>query len=255
MRWAVLIAVWALASPPISEVSLRPRAFAADKVTKETFGHGGKTRTYYLLVPESAKKQSPAPLLVMLHGSTRIGKSLTDHWESLAKKEGIILAAPDSIRREGWDMVDDGPDFLYALVEMLRIQHDVDPRRIYLFGHSAGAIQALTMAVLESEYFAAVAAHAGTLPPGVVPYIERTARKTPVGIWVGTEDPQFPLNAVRATRDALNAHGFGASLTEIRGHTHQYYDRASDINKQVWAFLQTQKLEADPKFQRYEIPR
>src|SRR5215208_935416 len=39
-------------------------AGAADKMTKETFVSGGQTRTYYLLVPQAAKKAAPAPLLV-----------------------------------------------------------------------------------------------------------------------------------------------------------------------------------------------
>ena len=50
-------------------------AGAADKMTKETFVSGGQTRTYYLLVPEAAKKAAPAPLLVLLHGSGRDGRS------------------------------------------------------------------------------------------------------------------------------------------------------------------------------------
>jgi poly(3-hydroxybutyrate) depolymerase len=61
---------------------------AADKMTKETFGSGGRTRTYYLLVPEAAKKAGSPPLVVLLHGSGRDGKSLVEKWEPLAKKEG-----------------------------------------------------------------------------------------------------------------------------------------------------------------------
>lgn len=45
----------------------------ADKMTKETFGSGGRTRTYYLLVPEAAKKAGSPQLVVLLHGSGRPG--------------------------------------------------------------------------------------------------------------------------------------------------------------------------------------
>jgi poly(3-hydroxybutyrate) depolymerase len=34
-------------------------AQAAEKVAKETFGSGGKTRTYYLFVPDRAKEKGP----------------------------------------------------------------------------------------------------------------------------------------------------------------------------------------------------
>jgi poly(3-hydroxybutyrate) depolymerase len=227
---------------------------AAD-AKKETFGSGGRNRTYYLYVPDSAKAKAPVPLIVLLHGSGRNGKTLTDHWEALAKKEGFIIAAPDALTPEAWRIPEDGPDFLYDLVELLTTQHEaIDRRRVYLFGHSAGAIHSLVMGLLESEYFAAVAVHAGALAQGNYPAIDSAVRKIPMAIWVGTNDPFFPLAAVRATRDVLNARGFKTELTEIHGHTHNYYGRASDINRKVWEFLQTSRLDADPKYQRYAIP-
>ena len=229
-------------------------AFAApqlDKSVKDTFGAGGRSRTYYRYVPSKATPEAPAPLLVLLHGSGRDGPSLLNPWIPLAKENGIVLVAPDANVRQHWSMNEDGPDFLYALIEMIRVQHPVDPRRIYLFGHSAGAVHSLTMALLESEYFAAVAVHAGSLPDQVIPFIDKAPRKTPVAIWVGTEDAFFPLPQVRATRDAFNTRGFNLELTEIGGHNHWYYNRAGDINKKVWAFLQKHRLASDPKYQAY----
>jgi poly(3-hydroxybutyrate) depolymerase len=230
-------------------------AAAADKVTKETFGSGGRTRTYYLLIPESAKKSGPPPLIVLLHGSGRDGKSLIDPWTPLAKKEGFVIVAPDAMTPQGWRVPDDGPDFLHDLVELLASQIDIDRRRVYIFGHSAGAGHGLVMALLESEYFAAVAVHAGALPESSYSLIERAPRKTPIAIWVGTNDALFPLSVVRATRDALKAQGFRPELTEIPGHTHWYYDTAGDINKKVWAYLRQFDLPNEPKYERYPFFR
>lgn len=243
LRLTLLAAVLAAALPPQQ----------VDKSVRETFGAGGRSRTYYRYVPSKATAESPAPLLLLLHGSGRDGRSLLDPWVPFAKENGIVLVAPESVTRQVWSMRDDGPDFFYALIEMIRLQYPVDPRRIYLFGHSAGAVHGLAMALLESEYFAAVAVHAGSLPEQMTSYIERAPRKTPIGIWVGTDDAFFPLPQVRATRAALNSHGFGAELTEIRGHTHAYYGRAANINRQVWAFLEKHRLNDDPKYQAYQI--
>jgi poly(3-hydroxybutyrate) depolymerase len=225
-------------------------AGGADKMTRETFVHGGRTRTYYLLVPQAAKKAAPAPLVVLLHGSGRDGRSLLEKWESLAKKEGIILLAPDANVSAGWSMSEDGPAFLRELIEMLKPQLDIDGRRVYLFGHSAGAGHALVMALFESEYLAAVAVHAGAMHESAFPFIERATRKTPIGIWIGTNDNLFPLKVVRATRDALKAGGFEPEMTEIPGHTHWYYDRAPDINRKAWAFLRQHVLPNEPKHAR-----
>jgi poly(3-hydroxybutyrate) depolymerase len=230
-------------------------AQAAEKVTRETFGSGGKTRTYYLFVPEKAKANAPAPLVVLLHGSGRIGESLTSWWQKIAAEEGFIIVAPDSTVRQGWAMLEDGPEFLYSLVEMLRVQFDVDSRRIYLFGHSAGAVHGLIMGLLEPDYFAAVAVHAGALPPEDMTYADRPGRRVPMAIWVGTQDALFPLSLVRATKEALTTRGFPVELTELTGHTHDYYSRAPQINKAVWSFLQKHKLDDEPRFQRYAFTR
>ena len=227
---------------------------AAAKTTKESVTSGGVSRPYYLTVPDKPPS-SPMPLIVLLHGSGRDGKSLLTYWEKLADKEAIVLVGAEATVREGWGMRDDGPQFLYDLVESVKAQRSIDPKRVYLFGHSAGAIHALAMAVLESEYFAAVAVHAGILDAPYTPFIERAPRKTPIGIWVGTRDPLFPVEAVRRTRDELSANGFKVQLTEIPGHTHRYYDRGAEINKEAWAFLKEHALPGEPKFQVYDIPK
>ena len=224
----------------------------AQNITKETLDFDGGKRTFYLFVPDKLESK-PAPLIITLHSSGRDGRILVDHWKSLASKEGTILAGPDATKREEWNTGDDGPAFLHALTEHLKSKQPVDPKRVYLFGHSAGAIHGLAMGVLESEYFAAIAAHAGVLPQEYAPYAKQAPRKIPLGMWVGTNDRFFPLENVRQTRDALVHLGFPTELTEIKGHTHDYYGRSGEINKAAWAFLQKQRLESEPKYQEYII--
>lgn len=225
----------------------------AERIVKETIRSQGKQRTYYLFVPETVSTATRAPLLVLLHGSGRNGLSLVEKWKELAKKEGVIIVGPDSLDSRGWKIPEDGPDFIHELVEFLKAKYSVNPRRVYLFGHSAGAGQALHLALLESEYFAATAVHAGALRADDNSYIERAQRKMPIAIFVGTNDQLFPLPVVRATRDALNAHGFNSELTEITGHTHWYYDRAPEINRNAWEFLKNHELVEEPRYEQYRL--
>jgi len=225
----------------------------AQQVNKEITNLGGKARAYYLFVPDKLNTDHPAPLLVLLHGSGRNGASLADKWKDLAKKEGIILVAPDAITTEGWRSPVDGPDFLHDLITELLAKYPIDARRIYLFGHSAGASFALYMALYESEYFAAAAIHAGALTPEDGPIVERAKRKIPIHIAVGTVDRFFPLAAVRDTRDMLNNNGFNAQLIEMPGHDHWYYDLAPKINATAWTFLKEQKLADEPRYQKYSF--
>jgi poly(3-hydroxybutyrate) depolymerase len=221
----------------------------------ETITSGGRQRTYHLYVPPAAGAD-PLPLVVLLHGSGRHGDSLIDPWKSLAKSEKVVLVAPDSLNPAGWTTPDDGPDFVYDVVEAVKKSRRIDGRAVYLFGHSAGAVFGLSMGLLESRYFAAVAVHAGAFRDrGEFVYVAQAKRKIPFAVWVGTEDRFFPVASVRATRDAFAAEGLPFELTEIRGHDHNYYARAGDINKQAWAFLKTRVLGTDPEYERYEFSR
>ena len=233
-------------------LSFTPAA-AKDDITKELITSKGKSRAYYLYVPATIKASSPVPLIVMLHGSGHVGMSLVEKWKDLAKKEGIIIAGPDSTDPSSWSSPKDGPDFLHDLVEELKTKYPINPRRVYLFGHSAGAIFALEMSMLESQYFAATAIHAGALPPGDNDVIDLAKRKIPIFIQVGDSDQYFPLKLVRNTRDALNAKGFSVELTEMPGHDHWYYDLAPKINLKAWEFLKIHELETDPVYQTFQF--
>jgi poly(3-hydroxybutyrate) depolymerase len=228
-------------------------AAASDEITKELITSKGKTRAYYLYVPATVKASSPAPLIVMLHGSGRVGMSLVEKWKDLAKKEGFIIAGPDSTDTRVWGMPQDGPDYLRDLVEELKAKYPINPRRVYLFGHSAGAIFALEMSLMESQYFAATAIHAGALAPDDRDLIDSAKRKIPIFIQVGDSDQSFPLKVVRATRDLLNLKGFAVELTELPNHDHWYYDLAPKINRTAWDFLKKYELESDPIYRKFNF--
>ena len=234
-------------------IMLAAPAAAADKVTREAFQSGGKTRLYFLYVPETLAPDTQAPLLVLLHGSGQDGRSLLDPWKALAKREGLILAAPNSTDKAEWHLKKDGPDFIADLIDVIRSSHPVDLRRLYLFGHSAGALQALLLGLLESEYFAAVGVHAGALSKDTWPMIDLAERKIPLGIWVGDADPLFPREAVRMTQAALEAKGLPVRVRTIDNHTHNYYQRSDGVNAEVWAFLKVHRLDHNPKFKEYDI--
>lgn len=225
-------------------------AFAAAKPEKHSITSLGTDRTYYTFVPE--KLTAPAPLLLLLHGSGRDGMSQIDEWKALAEKEGIILVAPDSANSREWSMNTDGPEFLHEIVEAVRGKYPIDSKRIYLFGHSAGAVFALYMGVMESRYFAAAGVHAGAMGEDFYPYLDLAQRKIPITIWVGTEDPYFKPTLVKATQTELNKHGFDAKVVEIKGHDHNYYAVSKDLNPKIWDFFRANKLDTEASWQVYQ---
>ena len=247
MKFAALFlsaVILALCAQPVS----------SQEIGKELITSKGKKRAYYLFVPD--KLDPSAPLIVLLHGSGRNGISLVEKWKDVAKKEKFLVVGPDALNSQGWNIPADGPDFIHELVEALKARYSINDRRVYLFGHSAGAGQALYLSLLESEYFAATAVHAGALHgPQDSQLIEYAKRKIPIAIYVGTNDSFFPLPVVRATRDALNAKGFNSELTEMKDHTHWYYDRAPEINRNAWEFLKKHQLSGEPVYEEHQFNR
>ena len=226
-------------------------SLAKDDITKELITSNGKQRAYYLYVPTTIKTETPAPLIIMLHGSNRTGVTLVEKWKDYAKKEGFIIAGPDATDLSVWGSPQDGPDYLHDLVEELKSKYPVNPRRVYLFGHSAGATFALEMSLMESQYFAATAIHAGALSNDDMELMDLAKRKIPISIQVGDSDQYFPLKIVRATRDALKGKDFPVELIEIADHDHWYYDKAAKFNQTAWEFLKKYELEGEPRYQKY----
>jgi len=247
-RLAALCLTLSLGIPVFS----RPKG---NGIQRESFTFEGRKSTCYLFVPDSLPTATAAPLIVLLHGAGEDGRSLADPWRDLASREGILLIAPDSEAR--------GPDFIVALVESVRAKVAMNPRRIYLFGHSAGGRLALILSMVESEYFAAAAVHAGKLmgkepAPGFghelrdSELLDGAKRKIPIAMWNGTVDQLVPLAAALATRDMLEMHGFPVEWHEMLGRDHNYYVHSDEVNAAVWKFLRQHELEHQPTFQRYK---
>ncbi|HET9479691.1 MAG TPA: hypothetical protein VFO72_10115 [Pyrinomonadaceae bacterium] len=111
---------------------------------------------------------------------------------------------------------------------------------------------AIHMSLMESQYFAATAIHAGALRGAEeMSLLKLPKRKIPISIQVGDSDQFFSLKVVRETRDALKDAGFPVDLIEIKNHNHWYYDSASKFNQTAWEFLNQHELDADPQYQSY----
>src|SRR6185503_4292385 len=220
------------------------------KITKQTIEFGSKKRVYYLYVPENVASK-PA-LILTLHGSNRDGMSLVEKWKDIADQEGFILAGPNAMDSTKWSPTDDSPEFLREIVEQLKAKYSIDPKRVFLFGHSAGSVYALNLSMSQSEYFAATAVHAGSWRSSEeLALVQLAKRKTPIAIFVGDVDQFFPLDSVKKTEELLKSNQFPVQVTVMKGHDHWYYDLAPDINRNAWAFLKQHSLNAEPKFTQY----
>ena len=125
----------------------------------------------------------------------------------------MIVAGPDATDDKMWVSPQDGPLFLKDVVDDVAKTHPIDGRRMYLFGHSAGANFALQMAMLESEFFAAAAIHAGAVSSDYYSVFDAATRKIPMAICIGTRDQFYPIDVVRGVHEALEKRGIRPALT------------------------------------------
>jgi hypothetical protein len=106
--------------------------------------------------------------------------------------------------------------------------------------------------MLESEYFAGLAVHAGSWrSKEEFVNIELARRKIPIKIIVGDRDNFFSLDSVRATESALKDRQFPIEVKIMKGHDHWYYDLAPEINQDAWSFLKQNTLTAEPHHTQY----
>ena len=141
-----------------------------------------------------------------------------------------------------WDSTRDTPGFFPAIVDQIESRHAVNRRRIYLFGHSAGAAYALFLAVIDSDLFAAAAIHAGSLQTNPIGLFAQAKRKMPIAIWVGDHDSFFPVETVRETKRLFDANGYNVQLSVLAGHDHNYYAISDEINRKAWNFIEKTEM-------------
>ena len=229
-----------------------PGARADDIVHKQTVLVAGAPRTYYVYIPPSISAAAPPPLLVALHGSRGNGRDLIRNWTELADREGLIVVAPNATTPVGWKIRGDGPDYLRSVVDATAAICAIDRRRVYLFGYSAGAVHALTVGLIESEYFAAVAIYAGAwLDARSYTALQFAARKIPVAMVVGDRDEFFPMESVLATKSALEGAGHRVLLAILPVQGHVYERVSAKVNASLWEFLKPVELPDVPKYREY----
>ena len=130
-------------------------------------------------VPTSYDDTTPAPLIVLLHTYGRTGRIQDEYMSlsALADAYGFIMVAPDGTPSEAennplfwnastaccnWDGKDlDDSTYLASLIDAVKANYRIDPKRVFIVGHSNGAFMAHRMAHDHSDVIAAIVSIAG----------------------------------------------------------------------------------------------
>lgn len=132
----------------------------------------GGARPVTLHVPTDYDPVRAYPVLLVLHGAGITGDQQLAYFgfERLVEEQDTLLLAPNGTLTgtptRWWDFIGDTVDdagYLFGVLDEVALHYNVDPRRVYAFGHSNGAAMSHELACLEPSRFAAI----GTLAHGV----------------------------------------------------------------------------------------
>jgi poly(hydroxyalkanoate) depolymerase family esterase len=142
------------------------------------FANAAGSRDYKLYIPKSYSGQ-PLPLLVMLHGCNQKPDDFADatKMNQVAEQQPCFVVYPaQSPRANGancWNWYqpfdqqrDQGePSIIAGITASIIDSYDIDPRRVYVAGLSAGGAMAAIMGMTYPDLYTAVGIHSG-LPYG-----------------------------------------------------------------------------------------
>jgi polyhydroxybutyrate depolymerase len=173
----------------------------------------GLERTAIVHVPAAYQPQTPAPLVVMLHGGGGTARAALweTEWAVAAEREGFLVAFPNARARDpsqpssfagNPQLWNDGSDrfypgqkapddvgFIAAMLDELSARFAIDKRRVFVTGFSNGASMGFRVGAELSHRIAAIAPVAGAM------WFDPPTLKNPVPMCyiTGTADPLNPI--------------------------------------------------------------
>ena len=137
------------------------------------------TRPYGFKVPAGYDGDSPTPLVIMLHGYGLTPAAQEDYFQfgAVADEQTFLYAYPggtvDPTNARFWNADDaccnffgaevDDIGYIDAVIDDVSAKYNVDPRRIFIVGHSNGAFMSHRLACERSGRIAAIASLAGAV--------------------------------------------------------------------------------------------
>ena len=210
------------------------------------FEAAGREMPYEIYVPTSYDSATAMPLIIVLHGLGSTPRQviryqgLTDQ----AEQRGYIVAAPMGYNERGWygsrgagdggrvgallgrGAGEDSPPNLGELSEkdvmnvlgIVQTEFNIDPKRIYLMGHSMGGAGTWHLGIKHPDLWAALAPVAPAMFTSPDPL--RAITHIPVIVIQGENDNLVPVAGVRRWVERMRELGMTYRYIEIPGGDH-----------------------------------
>ena len=231
----------------VEEIAKAEAIAAAAKGGKDQFkGRIGDFERHYLLqganeimpyrvyVPKSYAASKPNALVIALHGLGASEDSFFDSYAQLppklAEQHGFLLAAPLGFRRDGFygspltagndvasrKRIEYSEKDVLEVLRLMKAAYNVDESRIYLMGHSMGAIGTWALGSKYSTTWAALVAFSGVGAPALA----ENMKSLPHFIVHGDADNTVNVSGSRNMVAALKRLNANVTYIEVPGGSH-----------------------------------
>jgi predicted esterase len=176
-----------------------------------------RQRDSILYIPISAKPDTPAPLVMYLHGATGAAEQGVRKLSGLADQFGFLLLPPAS--QDGtWDAIGNGYGADVHTIDQALTRafaaRRVDERRIAVCGFSDGASYALGLGLSNGDLFGSVMAFS----PGFIPSGSTRVGRPRIFVSHGTNDSILPIETCsRRLVPELTRSGYQVRFREFNG--------------------------------------
>jgi poly(3-hydroxybutyrate) depolymerase len=212
-----------------------PSKSTTPRIERKTydFKEAGKEMEYGLFVPSKYDKAKKTPLIIALHGLYSNPQQILGYpgFTDLAEKYGYILAAPMGYNSQGWygnkpPFGKPDPENLYELSEkdvmnvldIVRKDYNIDPKRIYLMGHSMGGGGTFHIGIKNPDLFAALA----PIAPAIFarPAELEKIKNVPIILVQGDKDNLVRVEMVRPWAEKMKELKMTYEYVEVPGGNH-----------------------------------
>lgn len=189
---------------------------------------------YRVYVPKAYSASKAMPLVIALHGLGANEDSFFDSYErlapQLAEEYGALMAAPLGFRRDGFygsnlmgaadaasrKRAEYSEQDVLEVLRLMKAAYNVDESRIYLMGHSMGAIGTWALGSKYPQTWAALVSFSGTGAPSLAD----SMRAIPQFVVHGDADNTVNVSGSRNMVAALKKLNANVTYLEVVGGSH-----------------------------------
>jgi len=180
----------------------------------------GSYQPYRLYVPTDYNPSSTYPLLVLLHGMGGNENTMFDGYGNgavlkVAEHHSYLVVCPKGREPASMYRGSAEQDVLDVLADVRRA-YKVNPKRVYLAGHSMGAFGTWSVAADHPDLFAALGPISGGGDIGIAPKL----KDVPQFVVHGDADPTVNVSQSRLMVEAMKKAGAEVKYTEVPGGNH-----------------------------------